>query len=671
MFRIILIIFLFPFLINAKTLYLSIVDTENTQSFFRYFSDLNGKVQSYDKFIVLDAQTSQMILDEQINGAETVAFNKENALVEYMDNYLNGYIRLKNDSYENKKLIYNITNQKNDFARQLKTVKDFILIYKKDYKKIKVIFFGNSYLHNAYGHNFNKGIPSDGFIYLEDSEFNTFEDINTPDVEFAIFYDRDPRYMKNQMFRFYRKLLNKKFNTTLNSFNQNVTFDADENFKYDNKPFNPNNIKVIGKVNKDECTQNDKVKKNDLRNIGKIEIEVKNICLRNSIVSFFHNGVETQKLADRNGKVNAIFKKQPGMNKIEYRNFNGKKIPVFSQNVHDRDDNIKFKLEESTKTVTITGDNPLRTDGSQIEMLYENTGSIIYPEFKNGKFKKVVSIIAGKNIFKWKDSKGIEKTHIINLDLKCVDKVKLIEDLVDEYGIAKVELQNSCREDGSLVTFKYKGKDYKSVIQSGKTQIDFILKSEINDIYYIDFEKELKQVESIKISNFKDLIRFSITYQDNVDIEMNIFEPSFQLSTPIKSFDYTNRNLDKNGHSHWYSNASTKGKLIIHNTVNIDDYYKEEFIANYLQVYSTKKSRYKNGSLLFYLDYFSRHGIVNNSIEPLCGERSLGGVVVEYEILQNGIISSGKKFLNPSRCEYGKPIPSDYNMIFIKKVDIK
>ena len=58
------------------------------------------------------------------------------------------------------------------------------------------------------------------------------------------------------------------------------------------------------------------------------------------------------------------------------------------------------------------------------------------------------------------------------------------------------------------------------------------------------------------------------------------------------------------------------------------------------------------------------------------GKRSLGGVVVEYSILHNGVIDHGQKFLNPSKCmnNPGGMVPihgRDDEMIFIKKVMCK
>ena len=668
---IIFIFLLFPLSVNAQTLYLVMLDADNTNSFGKYFKNL--KIIRGDKFIIFDAQTSQFIFERKmINYTEVTIYNEPNQFNNVFDRNFEKYLELKNEQFKKKKELFALTNQTNDFARQLKTIKDFIQVYKDRYKKIKVVFFGNSYLHNAYGNNFDRGIPSDGFIYSKESEFNTFEDIDASSVEFAIFYDVEPTSMRNKMFRFYRKLFKKKFNTTLNSFNVNATFDADSNTKYSDKPFFKKVVQVISEPNSDSCPENDKITKNDLPNTGEIEITIVNECRKNSILSFSHNGEKSQDVVDEDGRIKKIFKKIVGQNIIKYINLNGKWSTIVDDEVSGRQDGVRITLDGATSTVIVKGRNPLRKDGEEFEIFYENTGATFYPKIKDGEFEKIIPIITGKNIFSWKDMKGVKHSKTIVFNPKCTDKVDYDEAFAKEYGILKVTLENLCREDKSLVTFVYNNNKYQSVIEKGRTEANIILKYDVNDIFYENFNRTNQKLATIKIDDFKNLIRFMIEYKDNVIVSLNVYETNIEvdMDNPVYGIDYNNSSLYREGHLHVSNPKSSRGDVLIAEYPSPQNYLNSNFIQEYTQVYVTRKNRQSKGNLLFFVDYFSRHGVYESK-KPLCGGRSLGGVVVDYEILLNGASQLGKKFLNPSTCTNDRASIDDAKLILIKKVNIE
>jgi len=664
-------IFFMALNLEAKTLYINIIDVDNINSFNTFFKDL--KVKRGDKFILLDSQTSQFIFEKKIiNSNELLLYNKPRQLREVLYKHYNQFNDIKIKQFTEQKEVSALTKEINDLSRTLKTIKDFITLYRNQYKNIKVIFFGDSYLHNAYGNDFSKGIPSDGFIYHKNSEFNTFEDIKASFVEFAIFYDVKPFALRKKMFRFYDKLFQKKFSSKLKSFNINSVFNADVHTKYNTQPFFTQRIEVIAEANNDSCKELDKITKNALPNSAEVEISIVNECRKNTIVSFSHNGKRTQELVDKDGRVMKRFKKVVGKNIIKYINLNGKWQTIIDEKALLRQDGIEIDLQSATSRVVFRGKNPLRKDGDTFEIVYENTGARFYPKIKNGAFEEIIPIKFGKNIFSWKDMEGKKHSRTIDFTPKCMDKVTYDEKMATSYGILQVTLENKCREENSLVSFIYNNEEYIALIQKGKANANIILKYDVNDIFYENFDRKTQKLATVIIDNFSDLIRFMINYKDNVVLSMNIYEPNIMLdiNKPIQSVNYEDKSIFVDGHIHIANTKSKRGDMFISEIPSIKNYLSKKFIRNYKQVYVTRRNKQTAGDLYFYVDYFSRHGLYNKE-KPLCGARSLGGVVVEYDILSNGSSQTGKKFLNPSHCNGGFSTKEDSELILIKKVKIK
>lgn len=158
---------------------------------------------------------------------------------------------------------------------------------------------------------------------------------------------------------------------------------------------------------------------------------------------------------------------------------------------------------------------------------------------------------------------------------------------------------------------------------------------------------------------------------------MNIFEPNTKMNynKKIIGIDYTKKTQFKEGHLHIDNPKSKYGKFIIKESPSPKDYLSVSFIKTYRQIYITRRKKQQKGEILFYIDYFSRHGHYVKEI-PLCGKRSLGGIVVKYEILNNGIIEKSEKFLNPSKCKKDvddgllKPSNKDGKLIPIERITI-
>ena len=665
---------LLPSLVDAKSLYLLVIDEQNMVSFNKYINNLS--IKKRDKFLFIDATNSQLILEKSMDNGNLVRrYSQKSKFFKFFYKKFDGekgYLNFRDGLTKELTSLHILNTQPNDFSRQLKMVKESIEMYEKAYKNITVIFFGNSALHHAYGHDFNLGIPSDGMIYDDKSEFNMVEDIEATGVKFAIFYDVEPSATP-EMYRFYKRLFKKKFSVDFSSFNKNSTFGLAENLKENNGSFFPNIVDVIREKSIDDCGEHDKITKNDLVNVGKIEIEIVNICRKNSILSFSYNGEKHQVVVDEDGRGKRIFKKIKGKNIIQYMDLNGAWKEIYSDNITPPKNELIFDFDSSTMRVHVTGNNPLRVDDSQLQLSYVNTGAIYNLTVKDGKFDKYIPLEAGKNIFKWKDMQGEEHSKEITFYPKCTDRVDYNKSIGSEYGILPVTLKNSCREDGSTVLFNYAGERFSSTVNNGEAKVTFILKYDINEIFYKNFDGNSKKIATITIKNFSDLIRFRIVYPDNVAIYEHIYETNIEPVKPVSSLDYRDRTLDKEGHLHVNNPQSQKGMIMIIELPTFTNLYSNQFIQTYQQVYISRKTRQGRGKISFYLDYISRHGTMystQGTKEPLCNERSLGGVVVEYEVLINGTSQLGKRFLNPSRCIDNQPTNDDNKLILIKEVNL-
>ena len=658
---------------NANTMHLYFVDIDNRVSFSKYIGEI--KIGRGDKIIVFDSKTTQFIYEKKVTTTnQAKKYSKKKFLERKVNNHIDMFCDVKDKKIDQKQNYLALNKQKNDFARQLKTISDYIITYRESYSKIKIIFFGESYIRDAYNHNFNEGIPSDGFIFLNDSEFNTFPDIVSKNVEFSIMYDNDPFSSSVKLFRFYTKLLSKKFSARLYSFNNNATLNAKPELEEINKPFFENIIRVIGQPSSDDCGSEDKINVNNIPDLAKIEIMIENPCRKNTILTFSHNGELIQVTVDKDGRATVILKKVAGTNIIKYINLKGDWIDIINEDAHQRQNEFEFDVDNATKTVYIKGRNPLRIEGSYVSMLYENTGAIYNLKVKNGKFEKRVPISAGKNVFKWKDMNGEDHEIVITHQTKCTDQIKFDDKIAEEYGVFQVTLYNKCRENGSIVKFFYDHKEYSSIVIDGKATSVIILKYDVNDIFYENFDRNNTKLATIKINDFHDLIRFSISYKDNIVALMNIYETNINPNVPVYSFDYTNRKLDKEGHIHIDNRESTFGKLLTSKYIleipALQEYLDPRTIRTYTQVYVTRKSKQTLGDIYFYVDYLSRHGTYWDQL-PLCGKRSFGGIIVDYEILYNGSTEKGEKFLNPSNCINNMPTNEDSKMILIKRLKIR
>jgi len=669
-----------PSLIDAKTLYMFFVDKKNMSLFNKYIKN-ELKIKNKDKFIFIDSTNCQLILEKEMNSNNLVRRYSEkdnffNLFYKNFEHPKKGYLNLKNSTKTDMERLQLLSSEKNDFARQLKMSKDMIEIYKNIYKNITVLFFGNSYLHNAYGHNFNIGIPSDGFIYLPESEFNAFNDIDAKGVKFGIFYDSEPDlYSSTKMYRFYKKLFRKKFSVELSSFNKTTAKGLAPKLKEDeNSTFLPEIVTIVP-VDINTCKEHDEITKSDLTEVAKIKVEIVNNCRKNSILSFSHNGEKRQVLVDSDGRAEVTFKKIKGENIIKYIDLNGNWEEIFNDNAIPIQNELAFQKDEATMSVHVVGRNPLRVNNTNFQLNYVNMGAIYNLKVKDGRFEKTIPLEAGKNIFKWKDMQGEEHSKEITFYPKCTDKVDYNKSIAEEYGVVQVTLENSCRENGSPVIFTYSGKEYTAIVIEGKAQTNIVLKYDVNEIFYKNFDGNNKKLATVKIRDFSDLIRFMITFKDNVTIYEHIYETNITPTEPVKSIDYTDRSLDRDGHLHINNLISTKGTILISEMPIYDDLHKLGFRQEYKQVYITRKPKQGSGKISFYVDYFSRHGTMHSSDgsskPPLCHNRSLGGVVVNYDLLINGTSVLGKKFLNPSKCKSGKPTPKDQELILIKEVILK
>lgn len=505
---------------SARTLYINVVDTDNSNSLLDYYREKVKNFKYKDTFIILDSKNMQYITSFKLDRGEVSKYRNKRLFTYRIEKILNKYEK----QLDKRKISYIkehiFTSETNDLARQFKEVSNLLEVYKDRYSTVKVMFFGDSYLHKAYGHDFSKGIPTDGFIYSDESEFNSFLDILAPNVEFAIFFDDEPSFSKNRIFRFYRKLIKKKFNSKLDSFNDTATFNADKDITYKDTSFYKDKISVITEKRESDCTEHDNFKVNYMDSKAEFIITLNNLCRKNSIVTFYHNANSEQVNVDSNGKTKAIFKAVIGKNIIHYFDLNAEK-KIHEKVVTAPSNDIKFHPYFATGEVLIDGYNPLRGNNTQVKIYYQTTGSSIYMDVKDGKYKIRVPIKIGKNIFTWKDMNGKEHKKVINYDERCSDKIIIDEVFAQEYGIAQLVLKNECREDGGIVNFFYKDNNYTAITIKGKAEKMIILESDINEIYYKDFDGNREMATSIKIKEFSDLVRLSISYKDNGNFSLS------------------------------------------------------------------------------------------------------------------------------------------------------
>jgi len=671
-------IFLYPAITLSDSLHLLFVDVNNTNSLDIYLDHLRLNLEKGDMIVIFDSRTSEpMIPDICIKKAsEKKRLKKE--LLSQVKLLRDKYFEFRNNELKKRIVINQIGREERDVARMLYTAHNYIRVFQSSFKLISIVFFGESFIHNAYNHDFSKGIPTDGFIYLNESEFNSFPDMKSLHHEFRIFYDREP-FNAQGLLRFYDILLNKKFGVQISSFNSSSALNSKP--KVDNtNSFFRDTLKIISEKNDTECGIPDKMIKNYAFQNTVLNVTIINPCRANSIISFQHDNEVYQVSVDANGKADKSFHLSAGRNIIKYKGLKlNEWITVIDEQIEPRPDKLEYYLDESINMVSIEGYNPLRIDGSFVHLEYVNTGAVYNLEVKDGRFNKQIQVVPGSNVFKTREIDGSITTKKIVYSTQCSDKIEYDESNLNKYGLLSITLKNSCREDGSLVKFIYNSNFFETTVQNDMAEIQILLYNKINDIFYIDYDKNTKKIGSFKIMDFQDIIRFEIVYKDNVKVLANVFESGVVPPDPPYGIDYMNPKEFREGHLHVANVKSSKGLFIKYETP-LDNLYIENLDQKYTQIYASRKKNHVKGQIFFYIDYFSRHGTVYMSngkqYPPLCGKRSLGGVIVEYKILSNGIIESGRKFLNPSKCKQiehrEKPVAGlDDFMTFIKKVECK
>jgi len=669
---------------SKGTMYLLFVDLDNTISLQHYLHDIKKRIKSRDMLVFFDAQTSEVIREyshitsrdraELRTSLDSDILNSLDALGKYKSGEYNYSARVN---------IKQLKGYDRDVARMIATAEEYIRIYKDSFAETSIVFFGDSILHDAYYHEFSEGIPADGFIYSPDSEFNSFPDIKGENVSVRIFYDEEPVFSKG-LLRFYDKLIKKKLGVALAAYNSNVAMNSVPDAEGVSKEFFPNEVRVISEKVDSECGTPDKLLPPQFSlETAKVTLGVVNKCRAGTEFTYqlVHSNEKRQVTVDANGRTEETFRLSEGLNKIRYKSLTGDWVILFEENIEPRPDDIIFQLDETTNTVLINGKNPFRLDDDHVDIEYENTGSHYNLDVHDGKFSKEVPVVPGKkNIFLVKSLNGKEVTkHVIEYSTKCSDVVEPNLEKAREDGILSVYLKNTCRKDGSKAKFFYDGKERTVVMQGGVGSLNIILNHEVNDVFYEDYNKNTSKVATIKIRDFSDLIHFEISFKDNVAVVSNVFETNIPDSDPHESVDYDGSAgkpfVVRDGHLHVSNQQSKRGKFLKFELFKFPGYLSEFIFQTTRQIYTSRQSKQGKGNMYFFVDYYSRHGSVTDEkgkIEgPLCGARSRGGVVLDYTILFNGTMEKGKKFIDPAKCENGKPTKADNKLVLIKKVSIQ
>ena len=617
-------------LLSVSTMYgsslqLLFVDCDNIDSFDRYLGHLEENIQTGDRIVLFDSRTSEpMLPDYVVHNARERNRLKDDLLKEVMLNR-DKYIEYRDQVLKKRVVIKQIGSYERDVARMMETTHDYIRVFKEDFDEIQVIFFGDSFIHNAYGHDFSSGIPSDGFIYLDQSEFNAFPDTPKGNHSFRVFYDYEPLNARG-ILRFYNKLIQKKFNVEILAFNPSTAMSSKPQITDEEVPFFPNEARVIAEKTEIDCGVPDKFVKNYSIENTVLNIVVTNPCRANSIISFQHDNNTYQVTVNANGRAEKSFHLFAGRNIIQYKSLKDDQwITVLDETIEPRPDMLTFRLDESTNTVLIEGYNPLRIDGDIVDIHYVNTGSLYKLEVTSGRFSQKIPVAPGRNIFHAKEIDGNTKEHIVEYSSMCSDKIEFDKSNLNDHAILPITLKNSCRKDGSKAIFIYDGNEYPAIIMSGLAKTSIIFNYEINEVFYVDFDKNIQKVGSFKIKDFKDLIRMTITYHDNVNILANIFEAGVKPPDPPLGLNYIDTSLYREGHLHKSNLSSTKGRFFVYETPSMENYLSKITKRTYQQIYVTRQSKQEKGFIYFFVDYFSRHGTVyypdGKTVPPLCGKR--------------------------------------------------
>jgi len=668
----------FPIQLYASTLYLMYVDLGSVDSLQVYLDKVGKEIKTKDMLLVFDSKTSQLMAKEIRIDSSRIKKKLRNKLKDKILSDIDKYavhMNSKRDILVNAKML---TSQNRDLARLISSSIEYIRLYENQFDNIKILLFGDSIYHDAYGHDFNLGVPSDGFLLLPDSEFNVFEGYKTKNVEVRAYYDIEPLY-KLGMYRFLDKLVKEKYGVNLSAFNGSVAPNATPKGHSMSAAFFPNELRVVVEKSTSDCGDPDKIAKNYGLNVARLKVEVVNPCRVNTLLSFVHNGKTIQKAVDENGRVSVIFNLLPGLNEIKYLGLSGEWDIILNEEIEPRPDRFEFDLDESTNTLSIKGYNPFRQDGEYVSIDYVNTGASYNLEVKGGRFEKTVAVKPGKNIFKSTDIDETIKEHVFRYKTRCSDIVEYDESLARETGYLVVSLTNACREDDSLVKFLYDNEEYYGLVKDGETKTNIVLKYEINEVFYENFDRTIAKIDSIKVDEFDDLIRLWVNYTDNVFLITNIFEPGTAPNENELPIDYSNKTQYRAGHLHDDSKVNGKGRFIVYDLPALKDYLVEPSKNSFNQIYIVRNKELPEGELYFYLDYFSRHGSLRTSkknIPPLCGGRSFGGMIVNYNLLYQGATTKSKKFLDPANCVLDassselKPQNKDKIMILLSKLDI-
>jgi len=643
----------------SRDLYVTVlpVDTyqlDETVDFFN--SRLLEEMKGIDSLLVIEPTTSNIVLEFSLSELERSkrhggSFNLISKV----------YKSVIEEAYKTKRLemetvgIISPAVDKNNLISNPTLSLRFLADLKKAYYEvdtIKFIFLGDSYNYKFEDKELLHSYPSYSFISDEKSPFKLDNVINgLPIIEVSIFYLKTP-YYSSRIQDFYDLLLQKYFNTKLQSFNDQFSFSGK---KISNtasyKHISPNKMAFIDDKTEEACIQEDDFDVVESVYVYSITGTLNNTCRKHLSVDFklvnVDGYVERPVAANEYGTAEVTFDLSPGLNELFLRNNQGIYRKVWTKDIKGGNDNLRLvDMSDVDGMVKLMGQNKFRQTGQEVEILkngLQSTANVI-----DGKFEKIFDLKKGDNKFSVKQLDGSYQEIVKSYTTECNDKITVDESKLNSNGDFFGVIENSCRKDGSIITITYDEKEYHARVYDGIASFEIPLHNRVNDLYYKDREGNIKGLQ-YEIREFDNLVKVSIYWNAPSLLDLHVFEPDYNLQYPVDADKYSSstKQIVEKGHLQSINKFEGVGRLTIDNIPSADD-IKNHTFSSYGYSYTAKFPKGASGDIHVYVDNVNRHLVYAGPTH--CKERSRGGVEFSYMVLINGSLDTGDAFINPATC---------------------
>jgi len=660
----------------SQTLYVAVIGKSLKTTSTKYFETMGTVMSEYDdRLIIIDSSTSNIILEiskSDIDNLDNPArlATGINELLKELDSR---YIRKNRLAFEKLNVISSGSKYLSRPGRILNMIPNIKAAY-SDFDVIKIDLLDDSFVFYQGHKSFLIGYPTYGFVVLDESPFK-FDTIKIKGVEVNVFYNNEPE-SNTEILEFYDLVLFNAYGFKVNSFGGALTYGSRPPEITVEKSaligVHPKKLNILSEEITGPCDTDDEVSVDISDKSHEVIVSLDNLCRKGGFLVSFklkNSKGELQKRpsTDKFGRASVIFPLTPGKNIVSYKNLLGVYVAIFEQEVKGGTDDVKIQEEFDIRKITIIGENKFRNDGEYVEIIYKNTGRATRSVVRNGRYEKQFDVRKGLNTFIIKQMDGTKLVKEINFSTECDDDITINQQRLQNDGDLIARLKNACREEGSLVTFIYDGKEFYGKIDNGQAEITFPLYKKINDIYYISHERVRKLLGQYEIKKFQKLIKISIFWNDPAFLDLHVFEPGFPIEFPVEADKYSSADGQPtmDGHIQYSNPKSGIGKLTIDKIPSSHE-VESKVSSSYTLSYTAMYAPSLEGKLYVYVDNFNRHGTYGG-FDKHCNSRARGGVSFQYKALIKGTLTTGELFINPAICSKDLDKSSAATILFTDK----